>query len=498
MKITFKTKSILELESDIKLIFLDESLELRDITNQINESVEKAISLVIDQKDFKGKANQTLLIATSNSKFKRLLLIGIGKKKDANLETLRKAGASAIKQVKKLELNNCSIHLESSLIDNQSLENIGSAITEGIILGNYKFIKLKTEDLDKFHFVDELIFPSIPESIRKAIEDINIICNATIFTRDLVNQPANIATPSYIANAAEEIAKELNLKSKIYDKDELEKMGFGSFLSVAQGSHEPCKFITLEYIPENKTDKKIVFVGKSITFDAGGISLKPSKGMWEMKQDMHGGATVLGIIKAAAGLKLPLHIITLTPATENLPGGPKPNKPGDVVKSYSGKTIEILNTDAEGRLILADALAYASKYEPDIVIDFATLTGACRVALGSFASGIFSKDDELVNDLIKAGEETHERLWRLPLWDEYGEGMKSDIADTRNLNPARIGGASSAAAFLEFFTSKEYRWAHIDIAPTDLAESDKGYISKGATGVGVRLGIQFLKNLIKK
>ena len=497
MKITFKTKSILELESDIILIFLDESLELSDKINQINESIDKSISLVISQKDFKGKVNQTLLLATTNPKFKRLLLIGIGKKNDADLETLRKAAAAGIKQLKKLELNNCSLHMEQSLLDNESYENITAAVTEGLILGNYKFIKLKTEDLDKYFFVDELIFPNIPKSVQKAVKDAEIICNATIFTRDLVNQPANIATPSYMARAAEEIAQELNLKFKIYEEEELEKMGFGSFLSVARGSHEPCKFITLEYTPEKKLEKTIVFVGKSITFDAGGISLKPSNGMWEMKQDMHGGATVLGIIKAAASLKLPLHIVTLTPATENLPGGPKPNKPGDVVKSYSGKTIEILNTDAEGRLILADALAYASEYKPDIVIDFATLTGACRVALGSFASGIFSKDDELVDQLIKAGEETHERLWRLPLWKEYGEGMKSDIADTRNLNPARIGGASSAAAFLEFFTSKDYKWAHIDIAPTDLAESDKGYISKGATGVGVRLGIQFLKNLLK-
>ncbi|NHI92524.1 MAG: leucyl aminopeptidase [Candidatus Lokiarchaeota archaeon] len=498
MKITFKNKSILELESDIILIFLDESLELSDIINQINESTNKSISLIIEQKDFKGKVNETFLISTSNPNFKRLLLIGIGRKKDANLETLRNSAAAAIKKIKKLEKKSCTLLIEEDIIDNNTYENVVAAITEGAILGNYKYIKLKTEELDKYYFIEELIYPKIPQSVQKAIKDINIVCNATIFVRDLVNEPANIATPTRMANAAEEIAKELNLTSKIYDEEELEKMGFGSFLSVARGSNEPCKFITIEYIPEKKSLKTIAFVGKSITMDTGGISLKPSNGMWEMKQDMHGGATVIGIIKAAAELKLPFHIITLTPATENMPGGPKPNKPGDVIKSYSGKTIEILNTDAEGRLILADALAYASKYKPDIVIDFATLTGACRVALGSFASGIFSDDDELVDQLIKAGEETHERLWRLPLWKEYGDVMKSDIADVRNLNPTRIGGASSAAAFLKFFTTKDYKWAHIDIAPTDHAENDKGYISKGATGVGVRLGIQFLRNFIKK
>ncbi|MHA1894332.1 MAG: leucyl aminopeptidase family protein, partial [Candidatus Helarchaeota archaeon] len=350
----------------------------------------------------------------------------------------------------------------------------------------------------KIHVIDELIFHQLPPEIQRIVNEAQTICQATMLARDLSNEPANIATPTRLASVAEELASELNLKCDIYSEDELEKMGFGSFLSVARGSFEPCKFITLEYVPQNKILKTVVFVGKSITLDSGGISIKPSMGMWDMKHDMSGGATVLGIMKAVATLKLPFHVIGLTPATENLPGGPKPNKPGDVVKSYSGKTIEILNTDAEGRLILADALAYASKYEPDIVIDFATLTGACSVALGPYCSGVFSEDDELVNSLIEAGTQTHERLWRLPLWKEYGEVMKSDVADVRNLNPKRVGGASTAAAFLKFFTSDKYKWAHVDIAPTAYTDTESGYISKGATGVGVRLIIQFLKNLMNQ
>jgi leucyl aminopeptidase len=308
--------------------------------------------------------------------------------------------------------------------------------------------------------------------------------------------PANIATPSYLSAKAEELATTFDLEYNVLDESTAREIGMNAFLSVALGSDQPAKFIILEYKPsDNEMLDTIVVVGKAITFDSGGLSLKQKRGMENMKYDKSGGCAVIGLMRAVSQLKLPIHLLGLIPATENLPGG-KAIKPGDVIKSLSGKTIEIVNTDAEGRLVLADALTYAKKYTPQLIIDLATLTGACRVALGTHASGLMAnKEAEKLKEQLKtAGKKTGERCWELPLWKEYSTHLKSDFADLKNVG-GREGAAIIAAAFLSEFVEK-VPWIHLDIAGTARSDRKKAYIPKGATGVGVRLIVQFIRDLI--
>ncbi|MEN6586376.1 MAG: leucyl aminopeptidase, partial [Sulfuricella sp.] len=305
--------------------------------------------------------------------------------------------------------------------------------------------------------------------------------------KDLANLPGNICTPTYIAEQALELAKTHQLKIEVLEQKDMEVLKMGSFLSVAKGSRQPPKLIVLQYAGAAKNQKPVVLVGKGITFDAGGISLKPAAEMDEMKYDMCGAASVLGVFRAIAEMKLPLNVVGLIPTCENLPDG-NANKPGDVVTSMSGQTIEILNTDAEGRLILCDALTYAAKFEPAAVVDIATLTGACVIALGHQASGLLANHDPLARELLHAGEYTYDRAWHMPLWDEYQEQLKSNFADIANIG-GRAGGAITAACFLSRFT-KDYEWAHLDIAGT----AWKSGKEKGATGRPVPLLVHFLLN----
>jgi leucyl aminopeptidase len=303
--------------------------------------------------------------------------------------------------------------------------------------------------------------------------------------RDLGNLPSNVCTPSYLAGQAMELAKSHGLKCEVLDQRDMEKLGMGALLSVARGSREPAKLIVLKFEGAEKKQRPIVLVGKGITFDTGGISLKPAAEMDEMKFDMCGAASVLGSLKAAALLKLPLNVIGIIPTTENMPGG-NATKPGDIITSFSGQTIEILNTDAEGRLILCDALTYAERFEPAVVVDVATLTGACVIALGHVASGLFSNDDQLAKELLRAGETAQDRAWQMPLWDDYQEQLGSNFADFANIG-GRPAGSVTAACFLSRFT-KKYSWAHLDIAGTAWKTGKE----KGATGRPVPLLTQFL------
>jgi leucyl aminopeptidase len=309
--------------------------------------------------------------------------------------------------------------------------------------------------------------------------------------RDLSNAPGNERTPTRIGQRAEEVAKAHGLKCTVYDKRAIEKMKMGGLLAVNKGSHEEPRFIVLEYHPR-RAKTHVALVGKGITFDSGGISIKPADKMEEMKFDMCGAAAVIGTMQAAAMLGLEVRITGVIASTENLPGGAA-YKPGDIIRTMSGKTIEIVNTDAEGRVILADALHYASQQKPDHILDYATLTGACVVALGSEAAGLFSNNDELAQKLIACGEETGERIWRLPEWDEYKELIRSDWADVKN-SGGRWGGAISAALFLKEFVDCP-SWAHFDIAGTAYAEHETARESRGATGAGVRLTLKFLESL---
>lgn len=303
--------------------------------------------------------------------------------------------------------------------------------------------------------------------------------------KDLGNLAPNICTPTYLAKQAKDLAKSHKIKADVLDEKDMEKLGMGSLLSVAQGSQEPAKLIVLEYYGLEKKDNPYVLVGKGVTFDTGGISLKPAAEMDEMKFDMSGAGSVLGTLHAVAAMKLPINVVGIIPTTENMPSG-KATKPGDVVTSMSGQTIEILNTDAEGRLILCDALTYAERFHPKAVVDIATLTGACVIALGNFTSGLMGNDDDLAEELLAAGEKIGDRAWRLPLWDEYQDLLKSNFADMANIG-GRAAGTISAACFLSRFTHK-YRWAHLDIAGT----AWKSGKDKGSTGRPVPLLCQFL------
>src|SRR6185369_4306061 len=311
--------------------------------------------------------------------------------------------------------------------------------------------------------------------------------------RDLVSHPGNVATTGYLAAAARRVAKHHGLACRVLEKAELEKLGMNALVAVGKGSVEPPRLIVLEYHGSGAKGKPVALVGKGITFDSGGISIKPGAGMEEMKTDMSGAAAVLGTMEAAAALQLPVNLVAVIPTAENMPDG-KAYKPGDVLVSMSGLTIEITNTDAEGRLILCDALHFArTEFKPAAMIDLATLTGACVVALGHEASGMMGNDQRLLENLKKAGERCNERLWELPLWDEYGETMKSDIADLRNAGTTRDGGTITAGWFLKQFAATT-RWAHLDIAGTAWSDKSRPCSPKGATGVGVRLLIEYLKS----
>ncbi|MHA1312957.1 MAG: leucyl aminopeptidase [Candidatus Helarchaeota archaeon] len=468
--------------------------------DNLNSSMKSFITGIISRGDFKGIVGNSLIIYPKGEiGFDKLLLVGMGKKEELNAEKIRQVASVSLKAVKRINLKSFSTLLFGIERNDLQLSNIVEAMIEGFELTDYRFTDFITEKKDEIKKIDEitLIHDEKEDEIRSAVKMGKIMADATVLARNMGNWPANIGTPTKIASVAEELARTHDqLECEVFSQPELEQMNFGSFLSVARGSNEPCKFIVIKYEPSSSAKQTIVLIGKGITFDSGGISLKTPNKMWEMKMDMSGAAAVIGAIKGVSELQLPLRVIGLIPATENLPGGISPNKPGDIITSLSGKTIEIINTDAEGRLILVDAITHAVKYKPDIVIDIATLTGACMVALGSFASGIFSDDDELVAELVEAGKQIHERLWRLPVWEEYEKGMESEIADVKNLGE-RMGGASYAAAFLKHFTTKDYRWAHVDIAPTMLSEKESHYVPKGATGVGVRLFLQFLRNRSK-
>ncbi|RTL29949.1 MAG: leucyl aminopeptidase, partial [Rhodocyclaceae bacterium] len=311
------------------------------------------------------------------------------------------------------------------------------------------------------------------------------VAEGMALAKNLGNLPGNVCTPGYLATAARKLAKDHKIKVEVLERADMEKLGMGSLLSVARGSHEPPKFIILNYKGGKAKDKPVVLVGKGITFDTGGISLKPGEGMDEMKYDMCGAASVLGTFKAIARMELPVNVVGLIPTTENMPGG-SAIKPGDIVTSMSGQTIEILNTDAEGRLILCDALTYAERYEPAAVVDIATLTGACIIALGNATSGLLANDDELAAELLASGQAAGDKAWQLPLWDEYQDMLKSNFADIPNIG-SKGAGTITAACFLSRFT-KAYKWAHLDIAGT----AWKSGADKGATGRPVPLLTEFL------
>ena len=447
--------------------------------------------------EFTGKHGEQILFQPAGHlPAKRVLLTGLGKRTESSPEKSRQAAGRAMQLVTEKKLGQAAFSLPLATKESDSLAHLQAA-AEGILLASYRydrFLGKKARESRKVPKSLTLLIGTAhdKQACESALERAQIICRAVMLARDLVNAPGNIKSPVYLADQARAAAGTSTLQCKILGQKELAEEGFGALLGVAQGSVREPQLIVLEHRGGGKKEAPVALVGKGVTFDAGGISLKSADKMDEMKMDMAGGAAVIGTMLAAALLRLPINLVGIVPAVENLPSGTA-YRPGDILTSLSGQTIEVLNTDAEGRLILADALTYAKRYEPKLVIDLATLTGACIIALGHHATAVLGNDQKLVQLLLNAGEESGERLWPLPLWDDYDQLIKSDVADVKNTG-GRPAGAITAAAFLKKF-AKDFRWAHLDIAGTAWRDQDQPYIPKGGTGVGVRLLIAFLQKL---
>ncbi|MBX3467117.1 MAG: leucyl aminopeptidase [Planctomycetes bacterium] len=449
--------------------------------------------------DFKGKARQTALFYGEDGKVARVLLVGLGPRKGATVERVRRAAGAAAGEARRLEVRRLGLALPATLPAGLHQAEVAAAAAEAAVLADYAYDRFKGQagGEPKKPRPELAVEVFAGKDAQAAVDRAVAVAQGANLARDLANGPANHMTPTLLASAAREAGRTHGFKVKVLDPDEMKRLGMGALLAVAQGSHEPARFIHMEHAPKGKAKPKggtVVVVGKGITFDTGGISIKPADKMWEMKFDKAGGCAVVGLMAALASAGLPARVIGLVPATENMPGGAAV-KPGDVVRALNGKSIEILNTDAEGRLILADALAYAARFKPDVVIDMATLTGAVLVALGDVRAAVLSTDDALADALRAAGDATGELLWPLPMDDAYGEHVKGEVADVKNLGKGREAGTIAGAWFLRHFVPEGAAWAHLDIAGTAWASGDpgKGYLGKGASGFGVRLLFEYLR-----
>ncbi len=461
----------------------------------IDTKLDGVISNLIKQKDIKGKLNEiTLLHSMGKLPTGKVVVLGLGKKQELTTNKIRGAIAEACRY-----LRGRGVSLIASIIMGDGINNIKTndavqAMAEGAVLGLYTFRRYMTKKENGFGEIKELtIFGKVKKLMEQAITRGKIIAEAANFARDMVNEPGNYMTPTQMANAARQLAKKYELKIQVFDKDKIKELEMGGLLGVSRGSQQPPKFIVLSYKGRQSSEIDLGLVGKGVTFDSGGISIKPSESMADMKGDMAGAAAMLATLSAIAQLKPAINVTAFVPATENLPSGTA-LKPGDIISAMNGKTIEVLNTDAEGRLILADALSYAVKSGVNAIVDAATLTGACQIALGKITFGTFTNNQVLLDKLITAANEAGEPAWQLPMFDEYKEFIKSDVADIKNIGN-RYGGAITAAKFLEEFVGKT-PWVHIDF--TGDADKDKGYLVKGATGVPVRTLVNFVLTQAKK
>jgi leucyl aminopeptidase len=492
MKITVLTSAVEKQRTDGLIVPVFEKEKTGAVAAGPDRLLGGMISRLIKQGDFTPAPGMVQIVYPEGKMAaERVALAGMGKRSELTLNGLRHAVGKAAPALRSLGAGDVAICLDGLGLDP---EEMAQAATEGGVLGLYRYLDYKTRDEKADREISSLTLltesSKAVTAMRRGAAAGQAIAASTGVTRDLVSAPPADMTPGVIAARARQIGREFGLTVKVLERRQMEKLGMGALLGVASGSSNPPKFIILEY---RRGGKKpfIALVGKTITFDSGGISIKPSEGMDRMKDDMAGGAAVLGAIRAAAALRLPLNIVGLLPAAENMPGG-SAYRPGDILRTLAGRTIEIISTDAEGRLILSDALAYACRYKPRVIVDIATLTGACRVALGQEASGMLGTSEQFKQMIREAGEKTGERVWELPLWEGYYENIKSDIADMKNAG-GRDGGVITAAALLSKFV-EQYPWVHIDIAATAWADKDRPYTPKGATGIGTRLLVQFLRD----
>ena len=472
-----------ELNSQVIAVGLFEEQELTPLGQDIDQSLGGAISKAINQGALTGKQGQSQSFFEDE---RQVLVMGLGKKEDFDAEAIRKAGGSIAKAVLGGKASSLAVECLCACSDKSDCQ----ALAEGLVLGSYRFTEHQAADEDAVELKEAVVLGGDDDSLAKG----SVIALGVCLARDLGNHPGNVATPTRLAEEAKRIGEVGCMEVKVLDRGEIVGMGMGALAAVAQGTDEPPKFITMEYKGGSAEQKPIALVGKGLTFDSGGISIKPAGKMDEMKFDMCGSAIVLGVMQAVASLKPSLNLIGVIPSTENLLG-PKACKPGDVLTAYNGKTIEVMNTDAEGRLILADALSYVTQnHDLAYAIDFATLTGAVIVALGHHTTGIMGNDEDLIAKVKASSERTAEKVWELPLWDEYCEEVKSKVADVKNVGNGRTSGTIAGGAFLKEFVENETPWVHFDIAGTAWGEKEKPYgPTKGATGNVIRLVIDLIE-----
>jgi len=491
MEFSIKSGSPEKQRTGCLVIGVYEGRKLSPAARDVDNACRNALSDVLRRGDLEGKVGTTLLLHNVPPlPADRVLLVGLGKERDFNESAYRAALTGAMKAIRAtgtIEACICLTDLGVRKRDTAwKIEQAAIAVMDGA----YRFDRMKSKA------------PEVKRTLRKVMLHVGkrneiaegeaaaaratAISEGVALAKDLGNLPPNVCTPTFLGEQALELGKTHGLKVEVLEQKEIEKLGMGSFLAVAKGSKQPPRFIVMEYRGGKSDAPPVALVGKGITFDTGGISIKPSAEMDEMKFDMCGAASVFGTMKAVALMKLPLNVVGVVPATENMPGG-NAVKPGDIVTSMSGQTVEILNTDAEGRLILCDALTYVERYKPAAVVDIATLTGAMVIALGHVATGLFSNTDSLANELVRAGDVAWDRAWHMPMWDDYQEQLKSNFADFPNIG-SRAGGSITAACFLSRF-AKAYPWAHLDIAGT----AWKSGAEKGATGRPVPLLVHFLE-----
>ncbi len=490
MEFSIKQSSPEKLRSGCVVVGVYEGGKLSPAAQALDKAAAHQLSDLIARGDMKGKTGSALMLHNvANIAAERVLLVGLGKAAEFTARQFLDALQAALGVLQKTASKDAALYLTDLAVkDRDEAWKIKQAVFVAAESG-YRCDQLKSKPADA-PVLRKIMLGCAAKpgaTAQQAVEQAVAVAHGVKLTKDLGNLPGNICTPTHLAEQAKSIARKHKLKATVLEEKDMQKLGMHSLLSVTRGSHQPAKLITLEYQGGDRKQKPIVLVGKGITFDSGGISLKPGAEMDEMKYDMCGAASVLGTMQAIAEMGLKLNVVAVIPSCENMPGG-SASKPGDIVKSMSGQTIEILNTDAEGRLILCDALTYAKRFEPDTVVDIATLTGACVIALGHVATGLYSNEEKLAKELLEAGDYAHDRAWHMPLWDDYQQQLDSNFADMQNIG-GRAAGSITAACFLSRFT-KGYRWAHLDIAGT----AHKSGKDKGATGRPVPLLTQYLVN----
>jgi len=499
MEIHVQSGSLSKASGPVCLVGYFEGEGAKGTVASLDRSLGGRLKKLTAAEGFSGKFLETFFVRTEGKLgFERLVFVGLGKRGKITEDRIRQSVGKGAALIRKWGISEVALHCDTKIFKKGATEALAQALVEGLVLSLYRFDRLKTDKKDPKKItsctlcVEDAKAASLVE--RGALRG-KTIAEGVCYTRDLCSLPSNMATPTDLANEASQIAQASGMSIEVLERDEIKSLGMGAYYAVTQGTDEPPKFIVLQYhgAPKGKKKRPVALVGKAVTFDTGGISLKPGENMEQMKYDMSGGATVLGVMKIVAQLQPPINIVAILPATDNMPSG-KAVHPGDVVTSLSGKTIEIINTDAEGRLCLADALTYATRFKPVAMIDLATLTGACVIALGQHAMGMMGNDPRLLAKIQAAGTAVGERAWELPLWDDYGNQIESDVADLQNVG-GRAAGTITAGLFLKAFAG-DVPWVHLDIAGTSWYNDGRhAYVPKGASGVGVRLLVQYLTTL---